>query len=364
MRSRFYLVCTFLFALHGCHGNSVDPVVSENHNRALGPDGEVLSLLAWRDLLVVGGSFQTTGTDTTGSIVGWNGSFWVPIGDDPINGSVWAMIEYEGDLIVGGSFESAGGQPVRHIARWDGRAWHSMGSPQNWDVVRRFVVVGDDLYAEGRSYSGGSVSGTRIRVWNGSAWSELEAPGHPSRRVNDMIEWRGQLVVSGYFPEIVLSTRTVVVLENGEWKELAPRIWDGPDGQISSGPGGAGPEHLAIDEDLIASFTSSGINGSIAAVALVGLEDDQWSLLEPISILDDLNDLQFHNGFFWAASFAGVGRRDYGTEWETWRTSRCRSIAKWNSELYVGGIFSEIEGTSLQNIARFDGMEWKPPGSE
>lgn len=86
--------------------------------------------------LYIGGSFAEANGIPAANIVRWDGNTWSPLdtgitGDGPLV-AVRAMQVYDDGtgpaLYVGGIFTEAGGIPAANVARWDGMTWTALGA--------------------------------------------------------------------------------------------------------------------------------------------------------------------------------------------------------------------------------------------
>ena len=146
-----------------------------------GGSGICYALANFRGLLVAGGGFTTPGI----SIATWNGNTWASIGaiyndpNSPINpyypGMVRALAAFRDVLIVGGSFKSAGAIAVDSIAQWDGTEWRPVGSGIGvTGTVFALTVFSEQLVVAGAFSSADGMSASNIAWWNGSQWGGLD----------------------------------------------------------------------------------------------------------------------------------------------------------------------------------------------
>lgn len=149
-------------------GTSWVPVVSQ------GLQGEVRALTRSGSDVIVGGAIQaTTGTALNG-IARWDGSTFQPLGTGVSGSSVEALLtRANGDVIAGGAFLFAGGTPTNNIARWSGGTWSALAAGTNQAVLALCDLPNGDLIAGGTFTMAGGVSCNRIARWNGSTWAPM-----------------------------------------------------------------------------------------------------------------------------------------------------------------------------------------------
>src|SRR5258706_4445873 len=77
-----------------------------------------------------------------------NAQSWTAMGTGADN-DVKAAIVYNGNLIIGGTFNIVGGQSTNHIARWNGSSWQPLGLGVN-DEGFAFTIYNSKLIAVGK----------------------------------------------------------------------------------------------------------------------------------------------------------------------------------------------------------------------
>lgn len=242
---------------------------------------------------VVVGKFATAGGLATGCVARWDGAQWSAFGDG-IDGIAERAVVFEGDLLVSGGLILRGSGRQVGIARWDGIAWSEFGSlPADAAVlltvyrerlytgVRFLTALDQDAFCYvfgwqgdrwepaliGPSWIGlpfccpglvdlGTVGdrmvvvGTpiglmsQVGIFDGSSWQGLNPPvlGRVDMSIpvaESFGEWRGRLVIGGWFrASRTPSSCNVTVLDGGIWKVLGSGIgtcddWlDEPEGEV------------------------------------------------------------------------------------------------------------------------------------
>ena len=137
--------------------------------------------------LIAGGSFEQRGAKLLVNAARLAGSTWRPMGPErSLSGDVRVLATFDdgtgGALYAGGDFVQVDGQVVNRIARWDGAGWGSLADGVSGPV--KALVVHDDgsgpaLYAGGSFTQAGGGVVNHIARWDGTAWSSLGAGVHP-----------------------------------------------------------------------------------------------------------------------------------------------------------------------------------------
>lgn len=142
--------------------------------------------------LYLGGKFKTFNGIVANSIVKWNGSQWLPVGEgfdgnqasDFLSaGVVSAITKYKGSIIAAGTFDSSGTNGFKMpIAKWDGTQWLPLdtvtdvqnGFPNQRPWINSLAIYNNDLYAIGNMRHFEPFPGTNDFVnfafWNDTIW--------------------------------------------------------------------------------------------------------------------------------------------------------------------------------------------------
>ena len=368
----------------------------------LGPgglDGEVQGL-AVADLgagpeLYVGGRFQRTSTSVVNRIARWDGQRWHALGSglagsDPF--FVRAIAEFDSgsgsELYVGGRFTLAGGVPVQNIARWNGASWSDVGggvqsAPGFPTCVVNALYVWDDgtgpaLYAGGHFLSAGGAPAPWVAKWNGSSWASLGAGLNGDvYTLQAFDDGTGEkLYVGGHFNHPQgLPTRNIARWNGQAWGSCRgdhvcePRFL-GVGGSVRRIPRGsrrsAGP---GIQWELQLHRWDDGVlrrrDPSHDRHCLTGLGLSGYPAAHALAVFDDGSGLG--PALCVPRSTSGVTtsilrRRD--STWETFATvaGRGNALATFqtnpsNRALFVGGLFSSIDGVAALHIAAFEACD-------
>ncbi|NUN69914.1 MAG: CHRD domain-containing protein [Bacteroidetes bacterium] len=184
--------------------NNVWRGIFDSSNVLNAPDGTVMSLHAYGDLLTAGGNFMNgRGVNASSAyralvyngIARWNGSTWNPVG----NGAGYdvKVLTVAGDyLYAGGVFTNIGGVNATNVARMHlpSRTWEPLNIrlEASWNQssfnneVRAITVNGDDVYIGGNFTKVNGLNASGIIKWNAATrtWSPLGA-GLPINYASD-----------------------------------------------------------------------------------------------------------------------------------------------------------------------------------
>jgi uncharacterized membrane protein len=147
-------------------------------------DGNAFAVAVVGERVVVGGSFDQAGPETTASVAEWRAGRWRSAGGGVRTpggfGKVYGMARLGDDVYVTGEFSSAGDTTAAGIARWDGERWSALGSGLN-GIGFALAVLGGRVYVGGRFSAAGGTPASGVAAWDPAtqAWSALgHAPGY------------------------------------------------------------------------------------------------------------------------------------------------------------------------------------------
>jgi trimeric autotransporter adhesin len=173
--------------------------------------GGIDDFIIYNNDLYAAGSFINANMNTPylnqpNNIARWNGTFWETVGtppgvskyESPFDISfIEKMLVYNNELFIFGSFDSVGGISAYNVAKWNGSIWSDVdGSHVNHPPIDPGGLFCATNY-NGSICTAGSYFA--IHQWNGSNWSVI---GNTNHSVYDMIEYNGDLVVTGAFTTI------------------------------------------------------------------------------------------------------------------------------------------------------------------
>lgn len=217
-------------------------------------------------------------------------------------------------LVVGGSYLLAGTQvsgSERRVMTWDGSTWESLGTGPGNNIaggVSSLITFNGELIAGGSFTSAGGPN--YIARWDGSAWQSL-GTGFPTK-VGQMALWNGNLVVAGFTGSGTTSSPVLGVWNGTTWSTLpAPPALDTPSAMVSF-KGElmvAGAQHLPL--------MTQGVL-------------ERW------------------NGSSWATTITTSGGIAS-------MAVRVNLAVGGSDTLIVGGLFTNLGGTAVTNVARTNG---------
>jgi hypothetical protein len=336
----------------------VDPIVVESKEEECiggfgwlpgfaepGTDGVVRALTVFDDgtgpALYAGGGFTTAGGVTANHIARWDGTSWSVLGsgmDDTVR-SLAVFDDGTGPaLYAGGGFTTAGGVTVNGIARWDGASWSALGSGMSGGggatTVRSLAVFDDGtgpaLYAGGRFTAAGGVAANRIARWDGTSWSPL-----------------GSGMTGGSF---IPTVSALTVFDDG----TGPALYAGG---VFTAAGGLTSNSIARWDGASWSPLGSGISGFVYALTV--FDDGTGPALYAGGGFTTAGGVAANRIVRWdGASWSPVGS---GMDSPVWSLTVFDTGA--GPRLYAGGEFTTAGGVTVNGIARWNGTSWSPLGS-
>jgi PKD repeat protein len=274
--------------------------------------------------LYAGGAFGTAGGVTANGVAKWNGSAWSSLGTG-MNNMVSALaFDNTGNLYAGGWFTTAGGIPANYIAKWDGSSWSALGLGMNSYVLALVCDSTGNLYAGGDFTTAGSVTAYSIAMWNGSAWSPLgTGSGMDSNVCALTCDSTGNLYAGGNFTIMGGVAANNIAMWNGS-------VWSA----LGSGMGGSVYALVCDSEgNLYAGTQFTTTNGGMVCY-IAKWNGSSWSDL--CSYISEYSEISPSVN---ALAFDSAGN------------------------LYAGGGFITVDGSSANYIAMWDGSAWSALGS-
>ncbi len=302
-----------------------------------GLNSQTLSLGVFDDgsgsALYAGGGFLTAGGVSASRVARWNGTSWSALGAG-LNNNVEAFAVFDDGsgpaIYAGGHFTMSGATSMNYVARWTGSAWAPLGTGMDNPVLALEVFddgTGPALYAGGLFTMAGGAAASRIAKWNGSAWSAVGG-GTSSTVVNAMKAWNygagPALFVGGAFTSVGGS---VTASNIAKWNGSA---WSA----LGTGTNGSVQALELFNEGSGTQLYVGGLfstAGGVSASHVARWDGSAWSAL---------------GGAFSSGSgvYALKGHDD-GTV----------------PALYVGGLFSTLNGQTANNIVRWTGCASDTP---
>lgn len=359
----------------GIGGSSNTNFIPGVYAQAIWDDGRGPALYA-------GGNFVTMNDVYSPGIARWDGTNWEPVHllDDPdreFSFTAWSMIEFQGDLIVAGTFFELDGQPVRNILRYDGQAWHPLTGSKGTGIggqIRSLAVFQDELIVGGDFSQAGGLAVNGIARWTGTDWQTLPNPFQSNANFRALTVFQGELVAGGSLVASAPAISRVARWDGASWMPLA-----GPSGEgVSQDPGFGVQVNalLPMADDLIVGgrFASA---GGIAARNVARWDGSQWAafdiglggVTDYVSALEAQDETLFVGG-----GFPGSGTIDSpniigwdGSQWFALEGPNgagagldiVMSLAAFDQQLYLGGLFSQAGGVLSRSFARWTGSSFE-----
>ncbi len=249
-------------------------------------------------------------TAPNGTNENWLAGIGTAGASDPVKAATWE----DGKLFIGGNFRSIGGKTAGYVGMWDGTAWNTLGGGLDGEV-EALVVNDGKLYVGGDFTSAGGTLAKDIAVYDiaSGTWSALGRGigGILGARVHALAHDGENLFVGGQF---IVSGTTVAVnlaMWNGsEWK----RVGSGADRPVYA---------LHVDGDNLYAGGEFRLIGDIRTrgVAHYTISTNTWEAMPGLTF-----------------ESSGI----------------VTAITSDEEYVYIGGRFSVSNGSSMNNVARFN----------
>ncbi|MFZ0828152.1 MAG: hypothetical protein WAO02_12075 [Verrucomicrobiia bacterium] len=266
----------------------------------------------------VTGYLTAAGNTKANYVAGFDGTNWFQLNGGLLgSGAVGICAVADSNyLYVGGIFTNADDPAAIDTARWDGANWSGIGILGATETVKRH---GGNLYFGGAFSGATGVNSTNIIGWNGTNWFAL-GPGLGGSGYNivgyvDCLEFQGNnMYAGGTFSYSGTSAMTNIA------------YWDGSAWHAMGNP----------------------FNGIVSALQSYGGYLYAGGTFTNTSL--HFTNFARWDGSVWSAVPGGGANRgvyDMTTD---------------GTNLYVGGIFTQIGGIPGTNMVMFDGTIWKQVG--
>jgi len=345
------IIIIFLLIFFGC--NKEQPVESSGNGNSHLPE----------DILYVGGSFSLAGDNAVNNIAFWDGTDWYSLGAGITgrNVDVECMINYKGDLYVGGFIDSAGGKDAKNIAKWDGNEWSSVGSGINGRVTS-LAVYKDELYAGGLFSNAGGTNADNIAKWNGAAWSSVGEG--LSDEVYTLCIYNDELYAGGWFKENILGNFNANNI--AKWNGAN---WDTVGSGINSGNW---IKTLTVFYNELYATGSFSRCGNVDVNNIAKWNNANWQSVDSIRLSKRVYvSAVYKNELHLAGLSDDFNLLPYYAIWNgtDWNFSKF-SFDNWpnclyssSDFLYVGGLFTTVNGKTVNGIFKWDGTSIQNIGS-
>ena len=332
-----------------------------------GVNDEVSSVLVEDDNIYVAGNFTNAGgVDNADRIACWNGSGWQALGQG-LNDYVSQIMAHNGYIYAVGSFTDAGGSAnADGIARWNGSAWEALGTGLEGFVEAASVFAiaarNDDIYIAGLfQNAGGNANADYIAKWNGSSWEALGTALNGAA-ILTMAILGNDLYVGGNFENAGgNSSMDMIARWNGSsWSSLGSGLnqtvsalaVDGDDliigGDFTDAGGNPNSDYLVKWNGQSFVAAANQLNGSVSSLLVNG--DDLYAYGDFINAGGNVDADRFAR---WdKTGWYSVGALSSGQP--------LFDMAMSGYDVIVGGGFTNIEGTLISNIARWQNIVGEP----
>lgn len=369
----------------------------------------------WNDHLIVSGY---SGPGARYPILMLDGSAWDTLGI--ADAYVWALREYQGRLIAGGHFASVNGVATPLVAAFDGNNWSAAGTglPSGYDVTGLAVHAGSliaagsppafhgvaslnalggawqpvgagftgivhdalsdgtYLYVSGTLGSSGGVTMGGLARWDGSTWNSTGGPTNLGAPEQYLTQWNGKIVTT--FPPVGSPSYARISQWDGVSLTTIPGDSLGTSYQALAGRVGTWGTKLVVTGRFAT-------NGSVPVPNIAVYDGVRWSTVSipwgpgmsgptiwpiddmrswggklivtgPFSILADQDHWVTHRGISaWdGAHWSPLGSGLIGES--VW-------LGEYGGDLIAFGYHLSVLGTTIQNVARWNGTTWSAVGN-
>lgn len=300
--------------------------------------------------LVVAGQYARAGTPlNTASLAMWNGTDWEEMGTGwystgagTVRGVVWALQVWNNLLYVGGqNFPAGAGVPEGALAHWDGSEWAAVPSALTGFSPSIFAMTvfddgsGEALYAGGRFATIDGLAIPALARWNGSTWQPV---GGGLTVMNSIMGIHALTAFDdGSGPALYASAYNLRIPGQpapGGFISCQVIKWNG---QTWSQVGGAW-----LGTGIVQAFATFD-DGTGESLYIGG---------------QALPEIQYFNKLV-NGSWQTVGGGFTAVE-APW--PGVFGLGAWGDSLYVGGIFTDLEGPAATNIVAWQGCASTCPG--
>jgi hypothetical protein len=282
--------------------------------------------------LYLGGGFTTAGGIGANHTARWDGVSWSPLAGG-VDSDVLGFARFDDGsgpvLVAAGTFLSAGGRIANHVAVWDGAAWspeHGAHVAPN-DVAAAATGFDDGtgraLYVGGMFTAAGDADANHVARWDGASWTPLASGADAA-------------------------VQALTVFDDGSGSALYA-------GGLFTNAGGQAAAHVAKWDGSSWTALAGGLDAAV--FALLPFDDGSGPALYAAGGFTHasgttVNHIARWNGAVWTDVGGGL-TNNFPTGW---------ALAAYDDgtgpALYVAGTFGTAGGTSVGNIARWNGSSW------
>lgn len=330
--------------------------------------GAPYAMTVYQNRLYVGGSFESYDSGHGRRIASWDGTTWRALGegcDSNVNG----LAVFGGELIASGAFSTMDRRTVGGLAAWNGAAWRAVGDPR-YALLSAITMHNGVPHAAGQFVDAAGATHQGAAYWNGSTW--IAIPGEFNFGTTGFAGFyaatshNGRLYVGGFFDTVAGQQIVNVASWDGlQWRPLGV----GTDSSVTALL--SHPSGLIVGGNFVSA-------GGIYAPRIARWTGATWQSMT--GNLDGFNNIVecltlFQGQIVAGGNFVGFVNNQYlnriarwdGSTWQPLRTgiigggfsTDVYAMAALDSTLYVGGRFANADGLSVQNLASWNGSDWR-----
>ena len=385
-----------------------------------GVDNQVSNTIVWdRDgagplppWLVVAGFHDVAGNVISPNLAAWDGTQWIALNTDGLDGGIDGLAIYNNDLIVGGIFSSIDGVPAENVARLTPTGWQPLGAGLD-NRVYTLGVYNNQIFASGEFSASGSTPLPRLARWNGSAWVSAGSDAGADEPIMAFTTFNGELIAAGGFTSISDVPANRIARWNGTfWSAMGAGVneqircatvfnnqlhiggsftaggetplagsarWNGTAWEPLF-PGEDNTQNLynfaQLNGELFATGTIA--TGGFAYTGVARLTPTGWSKLsadpdEQSDVFASYAITAYADALHVSGLFRTEGN-EAATRIARWTGDTWAGLGTGNAARVFGGIsfqnkaimygdFRQLGGVPLRGIAAFDGSSWTPLGA-
>lgn len=338
------------------------------------PDGEARAIATHKDKIYFGGSFEHIGEMLVNNVACFDESDreWKNL-DAGVGGAVYALaVDESGKLFAGGAFITAGRAGANYVAEWSGSAWGAVGEGFSY-YVYALAYNNGELFAGGffNSTSAGKTANL-IAKYNGTDWvtlnGELSGGDYPAV-FQLLFDNQGKLLTGGTFTSANgIKTNGYARYNGSAWEDVFNDMRNGTNSVIHA--------LLPSSDGLLyagGGWTFAGDENSPGLAAWNGAEWESCGRgLQPhgsvYSLYQQGNRICF-TGWFQSVDGTYLNNVAY---WDTGARKlfsigegidagdyAMGPLAADEYNIYVSGVFTEVEGVQSRKIICWNGNNWQ-----
>ncbi len=290
----------------------------------------------------------------------WSGGSWSPVGPIAPNASggvVTTVTLLGADVYAGGTFEEMAGFRVQRAAHWDGVAWSALTLGTS-DAIRVLAAApGGDVIAAGQFDTIAGTAAKNVARWNGSSWIAMDAPSG-SQISQALVLRNGDVLIAGSLPalgaKVARWNGTAWVPYGANWPANVGCLLELSNGSVAAGGSNGSAPYYQSAATIWDGSTGTvipnipGFPGQVRALAEL---PNGNLLMATNSTLVQWDGVALQ---FFASAASAIITITPQISWM--KTSP-------SGRLFVGGMFTAIQGVPANNIATWNGSAWSPLGT-